>query len=91
MEKETTEEKRDEMKETGSMKMCIRDSLCGSGNNGGDGFAIARMFAWEGYDVTAVLVGNRDHCTPETAYQIEQLKNTGAQFKDCLLYTSRCV
>ncbi|MFR0960839.1 MAG: NAD(P)H-hydrate epimerase [Dorea sp.] len=40
------------------------------------------MFAWEGCDVTAVLVGNRDHCTPETAYQIEQLKNTGAQFKE---------
>ena len=40
------------------------------------------MFAWEGYDVTAVLVGNRDHCTPETAHQIEQLKNTGAQFKE---------
>ena len=52
-------------------KICV---LCGSGNNGGDGFAIARMFAWEGYDVTAVLVGNRDHCTPETAHQIEQLK-----------------
>ncbi|RHF80836.1 NAD(P)H-hydrate dehydratase [Dorea formicigenerans] len=60
-------------------KICV---LCGSGNNGGDGFAIARMFAWEGYDVTAVLVGNRDHCTPETAHQIEQLKNTGAQFKE---------
>ena len=40
------------------------------------------MFAWEGCDVTAVLVGNRDHCTPETAHQIEQLKNTGAQFKE---------
>ena len=60
-------------------KICV---LCGSGNNGGDGFAIARMFAWEGCDVTAVLVGNRDHCTPETAHQIEQLKNTGAQFKE---------
>ena len=60
-------------------KICV---LCGSGNNGGDGFAIARMFAWEGCDVTAVLVGNRDHCTSETAHQIEQLKNTGAQFKE---------
>ena len=31
-------------------KICV---LCGSGNNGGDGFAIARMFAWEGCDVSS--------------------------------------
>lgn len=60
-------------------KICV---LCGSGNNGGDGFAIARMFAWEGYDVTAILVGNANHCTPETQHQIEQLKNTNADFQD---------
>ena len=60
-------------------KICV---LCGSGNNGGDGFAIARMFAWEGHDVTAVLVGKADHCTQETAHQIEQLKNTSAKFQE---------
>lgn len=60
-------------------KICV---ICGSGNNGGDGFAIARMFALEGHDVTAILVGNVDHCTEETTYQIEQLKKTAAHFQD---------
>ena len=60
-------------------KICV---LCGSGNNGGDGFAIARMFAWEGQDVTAILVGNADHCTSETTHQIEQLKSTTANFQE---------
>lgn len=60
-------------------KLCV---LCGSGNNGGDGFAIARMFAQEGVDVTAILVGNAEHCTAETAHQIEQLKGTTAHYSE---------
>ena len=60
-------------------KLCV---LCGSGNNGGDGFAIARMFAQEGVDVTAILVGNAEHCTAETAHQIEQLKGTAAHYSE---------
>lgn len=54
--------------------------VCGSGNNGGDGFAIARMFAKKGLRVTAVMAGNPKHCTEETRYQIELLKNTDARY-----------
>lgn len=54
--------------------------VCGSGNNGGDGFAIARMFAKKGLKVTVVMAGNPDHCTEETRHQIELLKKTDARY-----------
>lgn len=54
--------------------------VCGSGNNGGDGFAIARMFAQKGLKVTVVMAGNPDHCTEETRHQIELLKKTDARY-----------
>ena len=37
--------------------------VCGTGNNGGDGFAIARMLLEKDYKVQAFLVGDAEHCT----------------------------
>lgn len=51
----------------------------GCGNNGGDGLAIGRLLMLEGYDVTFVLIGNKDKCTKETTKQIEILQGYHAQ------------
>lgn len=57
-------------------KPCV---VCGSGNNGGDGFAIARMFAEKGIAVQVCMAGNRSHATKETTYQMERLRKVGVR------------
>lgn len=40
--------------------------VCGSGNNGGDGIAAARILFLHGYQAEIFLAGNPDHMTEET-------------------------
>ncbi|MEE3356143.1 MAG: NAD(P)H-hydrate dehydratase [Candidatus Weimeria sp.] len=45
--------------------------LCGSGNNGGDGMALARLLAEENMDVTVFLVGKPSHFSASAKVQYE--------------------
>lgn len=49
----------------------------GSGNNGGDGIAIARILKEDGVQVEVHLIGNPDKCTSETQQQLETARKLG--------------
>ena len=56
--------------------------VCGSGNNGGDGFAIARMLMNKGYPAKVCFVGNESRCTEETRRQMELLSEIGGRISN---------
>lgn len=53
--------------QTGSRVLLV----CGTGNNGGDGLAVARMLWQKDYDVTAVVIGDCQKASKETKQQME--------------------
>ena len=55
-------------------RVCV---LCGTGNNGGDGMALADILSSGGSQVTVVLAGDPAACTPESAYRLARLRDLG--------------
>lgn len=50
---------------------------CGSGNNGGDGFAIARLLYEQGCQVTVLFAGNESSMSEECKMQADIVRNLG--------------
>ncbi|KGO19481.1 hypothetical protein Q757_10190 [Oenococcus alcoholitolerans] len=53
--------------------------VAGSGNNGGDGIAVARMLFLRGLDVTIWLLGKRQNTSPENKRQLDIAKKIWCQ------------
>lgn len=45
-------------------------AVCGTGNNGGDGVAAARLLKESGYRVEVLVLGQEKHCSPEMKQQL---------------------
>lgn len=64
---------------------CVKASdrilcICGRGNNGGDGIAVARMLHQEGYAVSVQLIGNPEKATKDNLRQVDIAKKIGVSF-----------
>lgn len=55
--------------------------VCGSGNNGADGLAVARQLCQSGWYVDVLEVGNKNHATPEYELQRKILSKFDVHFR----------
>ncbi len=56
--------------------------FCGSGNNGGDGIAAARILMRRGVKVRVLLVGSREKLTHDSSVMLQRLEHIGGKMED---------
>lgn len=54
--------------------------VCGMGNNGGDGVAVARLLKQAGYEVYICMVGEPERMSEETSCQVKMARNCNVKF-----------
>lgn len=57
--------------------------LCGPGNNGGDGFVVARLLKQRGWDVSVFLYGQADKLPPDARTNHDRWREIGAVLPAC--------
>lgn len=65
---------RDKLSQVAEPKVCI---FCGSGNNGGDGYVIARHLLNNGFEVCVVLCGDREKVKGDAKINLDVLEGMG--------------
>lgn len=58
--------------------------VCGSGNNGGDGLAIARLLTLKGYHANVWYIGNYEKASEDNKKQYQIAKNYGVSVRNIL-------
>ncbi len=65
--------------------------ICGKGNNGGDGFAAARHFFNNGYEVAVVRIGDTKEMTPDCKLNYTVLENLNIPNRKILFYDYKSI
>ncbi len=65
---------KDKLKDIVEPKVCI---FCGTGNNGGDGYVIARHLSNSGFEVVVVICGNREKVKGDAKINLDILERLG--------------
>ncbi len=69
---------KDKLKDVAGPKVCI---FCGTGNNGGDGYVIARDLINSGYKVVVVVCGDRNKIKGDAKLNLDILERLGRRIE----------